>query len=258
MSFPERIVCLAAEVPEILYRLGVLDKVVGISAYTTRPEAALGITRVSGFQSGSIQRILSLEPDIVILTSDVQKELAAKLATAGATLIHFNSHRFDHLYDNIKLLGNIVNRPHEAEKLNQEIQETVEQVRRTAAELTYRPRVYFEEWMDPHLCGTGWVSDLIELAGGEDVFRQKSINGRNVEERVVTDAEILGANPDVVLASWCGKPFQEADLSRRPGYSEMKAVQRNNVYELSSEILQFGPMLLDSLRELSEIFQHLS
>lgn len=258
MTYPERIVCLAAEIPEILFRLGALDKVVGISAYTTRPKEALGIPKVSGFKFGSVERIMAVNPDLVILTSGVQKELAAHLASNGATLLHFNPHRLSDLYETIQLLGNLVNKFFEAEKLNADIRAEVAKIEDMAQALPVRPRVYFEEWMNPLICGTGWVSDLIELAGGEDVFRNKSLSGRTAASRIVTNEEILDMAPDIVLASWCGKPFERNSFVGRDLYGQMPAVRNAKVYEVSGEILQFGPMLVDSLKELSEMFQQVA
>ncbi|MCL6452189.1 MAG: ABC transporter substrate-binding protein [Alicyclobacillus sp.] len=254
MSFPNRIVCLAAETPEILHRLGVLDKVAGISAYTTRPEEALRIPKVSGFKFGSVERIMRLNPDLVILTSGVQKELAMSLAAAGVTLLHFNPHRLTDLFDEIRLLGNVVGKPEEAERLNDEIQSKLYLIEEQRNALSVHPRVYFEEWMDPFMCGTGWVSDLITIAGGRDVFRERSLTGRSAIDRVVTDDDIIEAQPDIVLASWCGKPFDKASFVSRTGFSEIPAVIHDEVHEVRSEILQFGPMLLDSLKELHACF----
>ncbi|MCF8566550.1 helical backbone metal receptor [Alicyclobacillus tolerans] len=258
MAFPERIVCLAAEVPEILFRLGALDKVVGISAYTTRPKEALDIQKVSGFKFGSPERIMSLKPDLVVLTSGVQKELAAQLAAKGATLVHFNPHRLEDLYSSIQLLGNLVNKPREADRLSAQIQTEISEIKAMSKTLPERPKVYFEEWMDPIICGTGWVSDLIEIAGGQDVFREKSIRGRSASERTVSIEEIVGAAPDVVLASWCGKPFENSSFLARNGFESIPAVQYSKVYEVSGEILQFGPMLIDRLKDLSKLFREVA
>lgn len=256
MPFPERIVCLAAEMPEIFYRLGVLDRVIGISAYTKRPQQAHDIPKVSGFQFGSVERIMKLKPDLVILTSGVQKELASKLAQAGATLLHFNPHRLSELFDTISLLGNVVGKATEASHLNAEVQSEILQIQAQAQSLPIHPRVYFEEWMDPLICGTGWVSDLIEIAGGQDIFREKSIHGRNVSDRVIEMGEVVSLQPDIVLASWCGKPFDIQSFESRPSCSGLTAIQRSSVYEIDSQILQFGPMLVDSLKELFQIFKN--
>lgn len=251
--FPERIVCLAAEIPEILFELGALDRVVGISAYTTRPEAALHLPKVSGFQHGSVDRIMQQRPELVILTSGVQKELAGKLAAAGAALLHLNPHRLDDLFANVRLLGNLVGEPLRAKALCERMQADVADVRRQAEALPRRPSVYFEEWMDPILCGTGWVSDLIEIAGGTDVFREQSVVGRATAARVVTEAAWANAAPDIMLASWCGKPFDEQVVFARPGSNAVPAVRDGRVYELDGTILQCGPMLMDSLREIHRI-----
>ncbi|QQE79681.1 cobalamin-binding protein [Alicyclobacillus sp. SO9] len=255
MSYPERIVCLAAEVPEIFFQLGALDKVVGISAYTTRPAEAMQIPKVSGFKFGNMKRVLSFKPDVVILTSDVQKDLAAELVSTGVTIVHFNPHRLDELFKNITLLGNLVNESEKAEQLNVRLHKELNDIQTIVQDNPNSPRVYFEEWMDPLICGTGWVSDLITAAGGQDIFREKSIEGRKAAERVVTNDEVLQADPDIIFASWCGKPFDRSEFESRPGYKTLPAVQNGRVYELNSEILQFGPMLFDRLHELSKIIQ---
>ncbi|KPV40881.1 cobalamin-binding protein [Alicyclobacillus ferrooxydans] len=253
--YPQRIVCLAAEIPEILYRLGALDRVVGISAYTTRPAEALLLPKVSGFKHGSTKRILKDQPDIAILTSGVQKELAAELSKQGVTTVHFNPHRLEDMFHTIQLIGNLIGKSDEALAYVAELRQEVDEVRQSAAELPFRPRVYFEEWMDPIIVGTAWVSDLIEIAGGIDVFREKSLEGRHASERVVEADEIVTASPDIVFASWCGKPFISENFLTRPGYSEIPAVKHEIVFELDSEILQCGPMLLDSLKNIHGIIR---
>ncbi len=253
--YPERIVCLAAEIPDILYRLGALDRVVGISAYTTRPPEALSIPKVSGFQHGSVKRILHHQPDIAILTSGVQKELASELSAQGVTTVHFNPHRLEDMFHTILLLGNLVGKPEEAVHLAAQLRDEVEAVREQAAKLPFRPSVYFEEWMDPIIVGTAWVSDLIEIAGGTDVFREQSINGRKASDRVVETEDVIAAAPDIVLASWCGKPFDLAVFVSRPGFPDVPAVKNDMVVEVSSEVLQCGPMLIDSLKDIHSIIR---
>jgi len=253
--YPEKIVCLAAEIPEILHALGALDRVVGISAYTTRPAAALQIPKVSGFQYGSAQRVASTDPDVAILTSGVQKKLAAELAQLGVTLVHVNPHRLEDMFKTVQLLGNLVGESSRAVQVVERLQADIDEVRRQAQTLAYRPRVYFEEWMDPIIVGTGWVSDLIEIAGGQDVFRELSITGRAASQRVVTSEQVRAADPDIVLASWCGKPFSRADFAARPAYDALSALQHGQVHELSGEVLQCGPMLIDSLRVIHGIIR---
>jgi iron complex transport system substrate-binding protein len=250
MSYPERIVCLAAETPGILAELSALDRVVGISAYTTYPPQALSITKVSGFQHGSIDRILAQKPDLVILTSGVQAKLAEALGERGATMLHFHPHRLDDLYDHIRMLGAVVGEAGRADALAHRLKGEVESVQ-AATSGRPRPRVYFEEWMDPLIVGIGWVSDLIEAAGGTDVFRERSLAGRRSRQRVVSQEEWLAAQPDVMLASWCGKPFEIEQVRARPGAEAVPALAANRVHEVDATILQCGVKLVERLHDLS-------
>lgn len=248
--YPERIICLAAEVPDILYRLGALDRVVGVSVYTRRPAQALSLPKVSGFRHGRAAAILRHRPDLVILTSTVQGPLAAELAGHGVPLLHLFPHRLADLPQTIRLLGNVVNRPEQAEAVVADLESTLEAVAEAAAALPAHPRVYFEEWMEPLVCGTGWVSDLIELAGGRDVFRDRAISGRRADDRRVDPDEVLRHDPDIIIASWCGKPLEPEVVQRRPGWDGLTALRRQRLIEWAPDILQCGPDLAMTARQL--------
>lgn len=243
-------VCLAAEIPEILHALGALDRVVGISAYTTRPAEALRIPKVSGFQHGSVERILSVRPQLAILTSDVQRDLAVRLGEAGVTVVHLHPHRLTDVFDTIRLLGRLVGARDQAEALCAKLQADLDTVAAAARQLPRCPRVYFEEWMEPLISATGWVSDVIELAGGQDIFREKALAGRKAADRVVTWDEVVAEKPDVILASWCGKPFEPEDVTSRPQADEIPAVRHGHVYEVGGIILQCGLGLVDAAWEV--------
>lgn len=251
--YPERIVSLAAEVPGILKELGALDRVVGISAYTTYPKEALAIPKVSGFQHGSLDRILDRNPDVVILTSAVQQKLAQGLIDRGASIVHLSPHRLEDLYHNVRLLGALVGEAARAEGLVNQLQEEVERVRIQSRHLKYHPRVYFEEWMDPLIAGIGWVSDLIEAAGGTDIFRARSLEGRRSRDRIVAPYEWINAKPDVILASWCGKPVQMDQIRSRPGSQAVPAIQNGRIYEVDGTVLQCGTRLVERLNEIAQI-----
>ena len=256
--YPERIVCLAAEMPEILHALGVLDRVVGISAYTTRPKEALLLPQVSGFQHGSVKRILDVGPDLAIATSTVQKELAAKLIEAGVTVLHVNPQRLEDMFTTIKLLGNVVGEAKKADQYCSQLKQEIAEIRQQAATNPRRPKVYFEEWMDPMIAGVGWVSDLIEIAGGQDVFRESTLKNRRASDRVVVAQQVIDEDPDIIFASWCGKPVVVRDIMSRDGFSEIRAVKTGAVFEVSSDVLQCGPMLIDALRSMQGIIRNLS
>lgn len=249
--YPERIVCLAAEIPGILHALGSLDRVVGISAYTTGPEEALSLPKVSGFEHGSVDRILQVNPDVAILTSGVQQKLAVALGERGVTVIHLHPHRLHDLYQHVRLLGALVGESTRAEALAKQLEGEVESVRHTTHTLPRHPLVYFEEWMDPLMTGIGWVSDLIEAAGGIDIFRERSLSGRQSKDRVVAPEEWIEAQPDIFLASWCGKPFDLESVKERCGADTVPALQHNAVHEVDGSILQCGVALIDRLHELT-------
>lgn len=253
--YPDRIVCLAAEIPGILAELGALDRVVGISAYTTYPSQALKIPKVSGFQHGSVDRILDQQPDLVILTSTVQQKLAAGLAERGASILHLNPHRLEDLFRNVRLLGATVGEDIKAVGLARRLEGEVEAVRHASQSLKRHPRVYFEEWMDPLIAGVGWISDLIDAAGGADIFRERVLAGRQARDRIVAPGEWIAAKPEVILASWCGKPFQIDQMRLRHQATQVPAVHTGRIYEIDGTVLQCGVRLVDRLREMAEIIR---
>jgi len=239
---PARIVCLTEEPTEILYLLGEQDRIVGISAYTVRPpEAKRDKPVVSAFVDGSVRKIKALAPDLVIGYSDVQAELAAKLIRENLQVLILQQHSLEEILGTILLMGRLVGREASARELAREYRARLDAARvRTEASVA-RPRVYFEEWPDPLLCGGGWVSELVQIAGGEDVFTDRASN-RKAMERAVTSEEVIERAPDVMLASWCGKPF-ESDVPRsREGWAAIPAIRHDRVHEIdSSIILQPGP-----------------
>jgi iron complex transport system substrate-binding protein len=251
---PRRIVCLTEEPTEILYRLRVGDRVVGISAYTERPaEARRDKPVVSAFIGGSVKKICALAPDLVIGFSDIQADLAARLVRENCQVLIFNQRSLQEILDVILDLGRLVDRKTEAERLVAEYVQRLEGVEARAAGRRWRPRVYFEEWDDPMITAIGWVSELIELAGGRNVFRERS-RGKLARERFVTAEQVLHEDPEVVLASWCGKPFDRAAFEARPGFAGLAAVRQGRVHEIASSIiLQPGPACLtDGLDALCE------
>ncbi|MDA1193741.1 MAG: cobalamin-binding protein [Planctomycetota bacterium] len=239
-----RIVCLTEEPTEILYALGEGERVVGISAWTERPpEARTDKPIVSGFTGGNVEKICALEPDLVIGFSDIQAELASKLIARNQQVLIFNQRSLAEILDVILVLGRMVGREARALELVAAYRATLEATRARHADGP-RPRVYFEEWPDPRISGIRWVSELIEIAGGVDICAARS-HGKLAKERFVTDAEVFAAAPDVIVASWCGKPVDMADFARRPGWDALPAVQQGRIREIPSAlILQPGPACL--------------
>jgi len=252
---PRRIVCLTEEPTEILYALGEGERVVGISAWTQRPpEARAEKPIVSAFTGGNVKRIVALEPDLVIGFSDIQAQLASELIAANLQVLIFNQRTLAEILDVILLIGRLVDCAEPARDLVAGYRRRLEAVRQRSAQRTRRPRVYFEEWMDPMISCIRWVSELIEIAGGKDVFAGRS-HGKLAKERFVTSEEVVAAQPEVIVGSWCGKPMDKDAVRARPGWDALPAVCDGAIHEIASEIiLQPGPACLtDGLDALAEI-----
>ncbi|MEO8180769.1 MAG: ABC transporter substrate-binding protein [Deltaproteobacteria bacterium] len=254
---PRRIVCLTEEPTEILYRLGESERIVGISAYTMRPpEARRDKPVVSAFVGGSVRKICALEPDLVIGFSDIQADLARQLIGANLPVLIFNQRSLQEILDVILDLGRLVERKSEAEALVAGYVRRLEELEAAAARRATRWRVYFEEWDEPMITAIRWVSELIEIAGGRNVFAARSL-GKLAKERFVTAEEVRRENPEVVLASWCGKAFDRAAFEGRPGFAGLAAVEAGRVHEVPPEIiLQPGPACLtDGLDFLVDVLK---
>lgn len=253
----ERIVCLTEEPTEILHLLGEGRRVVGISAWTCRPpEAREQAPVVSAFVSGSVDKIHALEPDLVIGFSDVQADYAAELIRSGLQVLIFNQRSIDEILAVIRTIGRLVDRGREADELAQTYAARLAQLRTRTAAWPRRPRVYFEEWPDPMLTTIRWVSELIDVAGGENVFAARSL-GSKAEERVVTTEEICRAAPEVMLASWCGKPVAWDEVRARSGFDTLPAIRNERLHEIpAATILQPGPgALTDGLDQLIAVLE---
>lgn len=247
---PRRLVCLSQETAETLALLGLEDRVVGVSSFVARPVGAFdGAARIGGFSTSDVGAIAALEPDLVLLYSDVQADLAAELLRAGLEVHAFHHTDLAGMLAMVRTIGRLAGVPDRGEALAASLAAQLEAARGTAP-TGPRRRVYFEEWNDPLVAGVRWVSELIELAGGEDVFAELS-HGAHAKDRVVEPADVVAAAPDVVLASWCGKPFQREQLEARPGWSELPAVRAGRVHGLdSTPLLAPGPGLVTEALEL--------
>ncbi|HEY3729955.1 MAG TPA: ABC transporter substrate-binding protein [Steroidobacteraceae bacterium] len=253
---PRRIVCLTEETTETLYLLGEQDRIAGISGFTVRPvRARREKPRVCGFTTARIDRIVALKPDLVLGFSDLQAEIAAELIRAGIEVHVFNQRSVAQILEFVRQLGRMVDAAVRADALAAQLQHGIEQARAAAATLPRHPRVYFEEWDKPLICGIRWVGELIEIAGGEDCFPELSTQSL-ARARIIADPlEVVRRAPDIMIASWCGKRFNPARVLERPGWEVLPAVRAQQLLEIkSSDILQPGPAALtDGLRQLQQI-----
>jgi iron complex transport system substrate-binding protein len=251
--YPERIVCLTEESTETLYLLGEERRIVGISGYTVRPPRARHEKpRVSAFLSAKTDKILELKPDLVIGFSDLQADIARDLAKAGLNVLLFNQRSVDEILSMILALSSLIGKADEGAALVRDLEDGLERIREQARAFPRRPRVYFEEWDEPMISGIRWVSELIEIAGGRDVFSDRS-HSQAASGRVIADGNlVVDKNPEVILGSWCGKKFRPERVAARPGWELISAVKENQLFEIkSADILQPGPAALtDGVRRI--------
>jgi iron complex transport system substrate-binding protein len=255
--YPRRIICATEETTEVLYRLGEEHRIAGISGFTVRPpHARKEKPKVSAFTEADIPAIEALHPDLILLFSDIQAPIARDLSARGFDVVLFNQRSIDEILAAIVRTGALVGRARDAEKLADELARNVEATRERTAKAAHRPRVFFEEWPDPLISGIRWVSELIEAAGGDDLYADRR-HASLAKDRIIDPAEVAAKDPELILASWCGKQVKPAQIRARPGWSNTTAVQANRIHEIdSSLILQPGPAALtDGLAALVDALQ---
>jgi iron complex transport system substrate-binding protein len=271
---PRRIVCLTEETTEWLYLLGEQDRIVGISGYTVRPRRAREEKpKVSAFLSAKIDRILELRPDCVFGFSDLQAEIAAELVKRGVQVTIFNQRSIEEIFSMLYQVAAMVGRADDGLALLEGMRARLLQIEAAGRALPRRPRVFFEEWDEPHISAIRWVSELLGLAGGDDIFPELAreplgiAGGDDVfpelavqslgKDRIIADGiEIVRRNPDIVVGSWCGKKFRAEKVAARPGWEQVNAVREDQLFEIkSADILQPGPAALtDGVEQLHRIF----
>lgn len=241
---PERIICLTEETVETLYLLGEDARIVGVSGYAVRPaKVRHEKPRVSAYTSADIPKILALEPDLVLSFSDLQADIVAELIRRGVSVMAYNQRDIAGILAMIRHLGAMVGRTEAAERLAHHYRDRLNHIA-ARAEVRARPLVYFEEWDDPMISGIRWVSELIEIAGGHDAFPDLSRMAA-AKDRTVTSDQVIAAQPDVILASWCGKKVRPEKIAARPGWDAIPAVRNDRIREIKSPlILQPGPAAL--------------
>jgi len=243
---PKRIICLTEESTEWLYLLGEEERIVGISGYTVRPkQARLEKPRVSSFLDGKQDKILALKPDLVIGFSDMQAALADRLIRAGLNVWITNQRSIEEIFQTMEMLASLIGASDRANKWIDQCRERHFRVSAQAKAEGPALRAYFEEWDDPMISAIRWVSELMAIAGAEDVFEERSHQSLG-KHRIIEQAQaVVDANPQIIFGSWCGKKFRPEKLAIREGWQGIDAVRHHQLFEIkSSEILQPGPAAL--------------
>ncbi len=258
---PRRIVCLTEEPTETLYLLGEQDRIVGISGFTVRPkEARRDKPKVSAFTSAKVEAILALKPDLAIGFSDIQADIAAELIRRGVEVWIANHRSVAEILDYVRRLGALVGASAKAEALADRLAAGLDATAETAANLAVRPRVYFEEWDAPRISGIRWVSELVGIAGGDDIFPELAVESLAKHRILANDDAIIERAPQIVFGSWCGKKFRPEQVAARPGWDSVPAVRDGFLIEVKSPlILQPGPAALtEGVAELARHIQRWS
>jgi iron complex transport system substrate-binding protein len=254
--FPSRIVCLTEETTETLYLFGEQDRIVGISGFTVRPpQARKEKPRVSAFTSAKIDKIIALKPDLVLGFSDLQADIAAELIRLGIEVHVFNHRSVEEILRMMVQLGALVGATDKAMNWVHDFDRRAKQLIAAADKFERRPRVYFEEWPDPLISGIQWVSELVELAGGEECFPENARQSLGKNRIIADPMDVVRRQPDIIIGSWCGRKFRPEIVAERPGWEDVPAVQTGHIFEIkSANILQPGPAALtDGLSQLIDI-----
>jgi len=254
-SGPKRIVCLTEETTETLYLLGEQDRIVGISGYTCRPAAARQKPKVSAFTTAKIDRILDLNPDLIIGFSNLQGDIARDLIQAGKTVLITNQRSVDEIFETIAMIGNLVEARTRTADLVNSLKIGLDNIAAAAKRFRTHPRVLFEEWMNPLISGIRWVEELMEIAGGQPIFPELRCE-HDARRRIVDPATVPGRDPEVIIASWCGRKVDKKLIAKRAGWEAVSAIRQGYVYEVKSTyILQPGPAALtEGVKQLHAIF----
>jgi iron complex transport system substrate-binding protein len=253
---PQRIVCLTEEPTEWLYLLGQSHRIVGISGYTVRPrQARHEKPRVSAFLSAKIDKILALEPDCVIGFSDLQADIAAQLIRAGVPVHIFNQRSIEEIFAMLYQVAALVGQAEQGLARIEAWRADLHALREKAALFKRRPRVYFEEWDEPHISAIRWVSELLTVAGGDDIFPELALAPMGKGRIIADGRSIIERAPDIIIGSWCGKKFRPEKVAARAGWQDVPAVRDGQLFEIKSvDILQPGPAALsDGVAQLHQI-----
>ncbi|XZG68906.1 cobalamin-binding protein [Chitinibacteraceae bacterium HSL-7] len=261
LSGPQRIACLSSETVEVLYALGQEHRIAGITAFARHPA---GVTKnhpiISGFSTAKSDKILAVKPDLILAYSSLQGEIVKECILAGLEVHFFNQKSVAGIFGMIATLGRLLDCSERASELIASLQSRIDEARAAAAQMPRRPKVYFEEWHTPLYTGIRWVSELIAIAGGRDIFEAVS-HAPRAKDRAVTPEQVIDAAPDLILGSWCGQTFDTEAVKARAGWQSIPAVQHNRVFDIPSEdllvpgitaITRGLPLIQTHLRELAQ------
>lgn len=255
--FPSKIICMTEESVEFFHAIGRSDVIQGVSVYAVRPPDVKQLHPViSSFTHANIKKILGMKPDLVIGFSDIQKDIARDLIAEGVDVFISNQRSIEDILRYLSAIGNMIGESEATREYISKLEAKIEWARARGLEFKKHPRVYIEEWDDPRICGIRWFSEVVELCGGIDIFKERSHAGIKAVDRFIKDKEVVDLNPDIILACWCGKKVELESFKDREDYSGIGALKNQQVIELPPEIfLQPGPaLILEGIDRLISLF----
>ena len=247
-TVPERIVSLAPSNTEILFALGLGEKVVGVTEYDDYPEEAKLKEKVGGFQTVDIEKVASLNPELVLATGGVQLEVVEKLREIGLTVVVIDANGISEIQENILLIGRIAGSKREAESLVDSMGQRIEAVKDKSSSNLRRPRVMYIVWGEPLMAaGPGaFASNLIELAGGENVFSDSGIDYPKVSMESVIERD-----PEVIITN-TNTEMELESLKDAAEWKGISAVKNDRFHVINGDIVSRpGPRIVDALELFS-------
>jgi len=254
---PKRIVSLCPSNTEILFALGLVESIVGVDSHSDYPTQVKELPRVGTDLRINMEKVKALEPDLVVasLTVPGMERNIEALEKTKLSYIILNPHNIEEIIENILMLGEITNTLEEAQRLVDEIKNTVNSIKLQVQKIQYRLKLYWEWWPKPIItaCRHSWVNDMSEIVGGMNIFS-------NIEKTssIVEDSDILSLDPDILLICWCGEKMQNRmsidKILTRPGWENIKAIKEKRVYCVPESLFgRPGPRIIDGLKLLSQI-----
>jgi iron complex transport system substrate-binding protein len=247
---PERIVSVAPSITELIYALGKGKTLVGRTDYCNYPKEAETVPSVGELINPNIEKMVELNPDLVIATANFSDEIIKKLEELGIrVVILYEGIDLEGAYDSIATLGEVIYAEEEASNLILEIQQKVEEVKAKVKDKE-KPKVYyaadFGKNGDYTATGDTFIGQILEIAGGKNIAKGSTGWKYSLEEIIENDPEYI------LISKYYGMKDSFMDTA---GYKELSAVKNNNVIEIDDDILaRQGPRLGQAIEELAKIF----
>jgi len=246
-----RVVSLAPATTEILFALGLDSEIVGVTTFCKYPPKALAKEKVGTFSHPSIEKIISLKPDVIFCTGLEQNDVVVKLKQLNLNICISDPSNFEELFASILKIGGLVNRENEAARLVSAMRRSIDEIKSKTAEMAdnKKPRVFVEIWNDPlTTAGKGsFLDELVSLAGGTNIAGDV-----NKPYFYFNPEEVVRRDPDCIILAYMDNKDSMKAFGKRIGWSSISAVKNNRVYgDIDPDLLfKPGPRLVDGLREV--------